>query len=227
MFHFPPKPADPYEYLNIVWTAGFQFVAGVDEAGRGPLAGPVVAAAVSIPPGYEFKFPVDDSKSLSETKRENIYEAIVNDPDCSFAITELNHEAIDRLNIFHATMTAMTRVITSLKPLPQVALIDGNRAPTIPGQSITLIPIVKGDAKCAIISAASILAKVHRDRIMRQYHQQYPQYGFDRHKGYGTAEHLDAIRKYGPCPIHRRSFEPIRSLSDKPRSKEKDLFSDL
>lgn len=180
-------------------------IAGVDEAGRGPLAGPVVAAAVIL----DSDNPIDglnDSKKLSEKKRLRLFSEIIEKALC-WSICEASVEEIDRINILHASMLAMKRAVESLKPLPQMVLVDGNRNPDI---DIQCRAIVGGDALEPAISAASILAKVSRDEKMLQYHYQYPLYGFDRHKGYPTKKHIEALRTFGPTDIHRRSFSPVQ-----------------
>ena len=174
---------------------------GVDEAGRGPLAGPVFAAAVMLPPGLEIP-GLNDSKKLSEKKREALYDTIIAQAlSCGIAFATV--EEIEEYNILGATFLAMNRAIAQLSPQPALALIDGNRNTGIAVQSRC---IVGGDGKCADIAAASVLAKVTRDRYMRRMAETYPQYGFEKHKGYGTAAHYAAIREYGPSPIHRPSF---------------------
>ena len=174
---------------------------GVDEAGRGPLAGPVCAAAVMLPPGLEIP-GLNDSKKLSEKKREALYDTIIAQAlSCGIAFATV--EEIEEHNILGATFLAMNRAIAQLSPQPALALIDGNRNTGIAVQSRC---IVGGDGKCADIAAASVLAKVTRDRYMRRMAETYPQYGFEKHKGYGTAAHYAAIREYGPSPIHRPSF---------------------
>ena len=182
-------------------------VAGVDEAGRGPLAGPVVAAAVILDPDR----PIDglaDSKKLTEAQREALYDAIVARA-LAWSVVEIAPAEIDRLNILQATLLGMRRAVETLDPPPDRALVDGNRAPDLPCPLRTL---VGGDALEPAISAASILAKVTRDRLMRTLHERFPGYGFDRHKGYPTADHLDALARLGPCAEHRRSFAPVRNL---------------
>ena len=174
---------------------------GVDEAGRGPLAGPVCAAAVMLPLGLEIP-GLNDSKKLSEKKREALYDTIIAQAlSCGIAFATV--EEIEEYNILGATFLAMNRAIAQLSPQPALALIDGNRNTGIAVQSRC---IVGGDGKCADIAAASVLAKVTRDRYMRRMAETYPQYGFEKHKGYGTAAHYAAIREYGPSPIHRPSF---------------------
>ncbi|WP_367605827.1 ribonuclease HII [Legionella sp. W05-934-2] len=177
-------------------------VAGVDEAGRGPLAGPVVAAAVILQTQID---GITDSKALSHAKREHLYQLII-DKALSFALGIVEAEEIDRINIHQATLLAMKRAIEGLSIQPTKLLIDGLYAPqtSIPSECI-----VKGDLKETLIGAASIIAKVERDRMMNNFDQQFPQYGFSNHKGYATKEHKLALMKHGPCPIHRYSFEPV------------------
>ena len=179
--------------------------AGVDEAGRGPLAGPVVVAAVILPSSYDLEF-LDDSKRLSALKRERLTPCIENQA-IAFAVEFVDVDEIDRVNILQATLNGMQRAVSKLDPAPQRAIIDGNRAPSLDCEVQT---VIGGDRLIASISAASILAKVYRDRLMRSMHCLYPEYGFDRHKGYPTAWHLERLRKHGPCPIHRKSFAPVR-----------------
>ena len=179
-------------------------VAGVDEAGRGPLAGPVVAAAVILDELQPIA-GLQDSKKLSEKRREKLYDEILAKALCC-SIAEASVEEIDGLNILQATLLAMRRAVDGLRLKPVKVLVDGNRLPVL---DVRAEAIVQGDARVPAISAASILAKVHRDRMCAQWHAQYPQYGFDRHKGYGTAEHLQALADHGPSPWHRRSFSPV------------------
>ena len=179
--------------------------AGVDEAGRGPLAGPVVVAAVILPETYDLEM-LDDSKRLTASRREQLVPQIERQA-IAFAVVFIEIEEIDRVNILQATMNGMQRAVENLKPAPQRALIDGNRAPPL---SCEVTTVVGGDALIASISAASVLAKVYRDRLMLSMHSLYPDYGFDRHKGYPTAHHLERLKVLGPCPIHRKSFAPVR-----------------
>ena len=179
-------------------------VAGVDEAGRGPLAGPVVAAAVILDDLKPIK-GLNDSKKLSEKRREKLYDEILANALCC-SIAEASVEEIDQFNILQATLLAMRRAVDGLRLKPVKVLVDGNRLPVL---DVRAEAIVQGDALVPAISAASILAKVHRDRMCAQLHAQYPQYGFDRHKGYGTAEHLKALADHGPSPWHRSSFAPV------------------
>ena len=174
---------------------------GVDEAGRGPLAGPVCAAAVILPEGLVIP-GLNDSKKLTEKKREELYDRIC-ESALSFAVAFASVEEIETLNIKGATYLAMDRAIAELDPAPKLALVDGNDKNTL---AVPAIKVVKGDSRCASIAAASILAKVTRDRFMREMDRLYPQYGFAAHKGYGTAAHYAALRQYGPCEIHRPTY---------------------
>ena len=186
---------------NEIYDSGLSPLCGVDEAGRGPLAGPVCAAAVILPRGLVIE-GLNDSKKLSGKKRESLYDEIV-EKSVAYGIAFASVEEIEEKNILEATFLAMNRAIEKLAVRPALALIDGNRDKgiTVPARCV-----IGGDGKCADIAAASILAKVTRDRYMLQLAGQYPQYGFDKHKGYGTAAHYAAIRAYGPSPIHRMSF---------------------
>lgn len=179
--------------------------AGVDEAGRGPLAGPVVVAAVILPAEYDLPW-LDDSKKLTTERREQLLPQIENQA-IAFSVVFVEADEIDRVNILQATMNGMQRAVENLEPRPQRAVIDGNRAPALFCEVKT---VIGGDGLIASISAASVLAKVYRDRLMLAMHHRYPEYGFDRHKGYPTAHHLDQLRLLGPCPIHRRTFAPVR-----------------
>lgn len=188
-------------------------IAGIDEAGRGPLAGPVVAAAVILDP-ERIPAGIADSKTLDEDARETVYARIMATSHVGVGIADVAR--IDTDNILNATMWAMARALAGLETAPRLALIDGNRAPSIPCPART---IVRGDAKCLSIAAASIIAKVTRDRMMREVAIDYPEYGFERHKGYATPEHRDALRRYGVTPLHRRSFRPVQfalGLIDEP-----------
>lgn len=181
---------------------------GVDEAGAGPLCGDVVAAAVILPQGVTLE-GLTDSKKLTEKKREALFEMIINTA-IAYGIARATVEEIDQINILQARMLAMSRAVTLLNPAPQFALIDGNRLPDqLPCEASS---VVKGDALVHSIAAASVLAKVTRDREMIAMDQQYPEYGFAKHKGYGTKAHLMALETHGPSPIHRRSYAPIRAL---------------
>ena len=183
-------------------------VAGVDEAGRGPLAGPVVAAAVILDDLHPIA-GLADSKVLTAAKREKLYDEIRAKALC-FCIAEASVQEIDTINILQATMLAMRRSVLGLRLKPVRVLVDGNRLPTL---DVPAEAIVKGDALVQAISAASILAKVTRDRWCQQLHERFPEYGFDAHKGYGTAVHLAALREYGACPEHRRSFAPVAQVA--------------
>lgn len=194
------------EQVTLSWdTPGLW--AGVDEAGRGPLAGPVVAAAVILDDLQPIK-GLADSKVLTALRREKLYDEILAKALCC-SIAQASVEEIDRLNILQATMLAMKRAVEGLRLRPVKVLVDGNRLPVL---SMLAEAIVKGDALVPSISAASILAKVHRDRWCEQFHLEYPQYGFAGHKGYGTAEHLAALRQHGACPQHRKSFSPVAEV---------------
>ena len=190
-----------WELENELYAQGYSLLCGVDEAGRGPLAGPVCAAAVILPAGLEIP-GLNDSKKLSEKQREALFEPIKAAAK-AYGIAFATVEEIENLNILNATFLAMNRAISQLSPQPELALIDGNRNTgiTVPSRCI-----VKGDSRCADIAAASVLAKVSRDHYMLEMAEKYPEYGFERHKGYGTKLHYEAIRQYGPCPIHRLSF---------------------
>ena len=181
--------------------AGYQMICGADEAGAGPLAGPVYAAAVILPFGCELA-GVDDSKKLSEKKRETLFPQI-QDAALAWAVASVPPEEIDRINILNARLQAMERAIQMLTPAPDFALIDGNRDAGITARHRT---VVKGDSISINIAAASVLAKVSRDRYMCRMAEQYPEYEFERHKGYPTKRHYELLRRFGPCPIHRRSF---------------------
>ncbi|MBP3413369.1 MAG: ribonuclease HII [Oscillospiraceae bacterium] len=182
--------------------AGYQLVCGVDEAGRGPLAGPVCAAAVILPADLEIE-GLNDSKKLTEKKREALYDVIVENA-VSYGIAMATEQEIDEINILQATFLAMKRAVEAMSVQPDFVLIDGNREPDL--GELPLKTIVKGDSRSANIAAASILAKVTRDRYMMQMDELYPQYGFALHKGYGTQKHYAALREFDACPIHRKSF---------------------
>jgi ribonuclease HII len=195
------------EQLGLAWR-GPGLVAGVDEAGRGPLAGPVVAAAVMLDELKPIK-GLADSKTLSPRRRERLYDEIRAKALCC-CVAEASAGEIDALNILQATLLAMRRAVDGLRLRPHCVLVDGNRLPLL---AMPAEAIVKGDAKVQAIAAASILAKVHRDRLCLELHERYPQYGFAAHKGYPTAEHLQALRTHGACAEHRRSFAPVRVTS--------------
>ncbi len=188
-------------YENEKYQQGFKVVCGIDEAGRGPLAGPVYAAAVILKKGQTIK-GVNDSKKLSEKKREALYNKII-DECLAYAIGVADEEEIDEINILQATFLAMKRAVDGLSIKPDCALVDGNQIPPL---DCSVSTIIKGDSKSESIAAASILAKVERDRYMLKMAQKYPQYCFEKHKGYGTKLHYEMIEKYGICNIHRKSF---------------------
>ncbi len=183
-------------------SKGFKYICGIDEAGRGPLAGPVAVAGVIMPEDSMIE-GVNDSKKVSEKKREKLYD-LITEQAISYFVAIINHDVIDNINILNATKQGVTQVIDGLEVKPDLILVDA--LTHINTRGIPYDSIIKGDAKCYSISAASILAKVTRDRIMRQWDEIYPQYGFAQNKGYGTKMHIEAIRKYGLCPIHRKSF---------------------
>lgn len=195
-----------YERVNQMLSyereyAEYEYICGIDEAGRGPLCGPVVAAAVILPKN-KLILNVNDSKKLSEKKREELFDVIMKEA-ISVGVGVSTPELIDDINILQATYEAMRQAIRKLNPIPELLLND---AVTIPKIDIRQVPIIKGDAKSLSIASASIIAKVTRDRMMYEYDKLYPEYGFASNKGYGSQEHIEALKKYGPCPIHRRSF---------------------
>ena len=192
---------DLWLYEHEAAREGFACVCGVDEAGRGPLAGPVCAAAVILPPDIQIE-GLNDSKKLTDKRRRALYD-VITEQVVSYGIAFADEQEIDEINILQATFLAMRRAFEKLTVAPDIALIDGNRAP---GLSCRERTVVHGDALSASIAAASILAKVTRDRLMEEYDAQYPQYGFAVHKGYGTQRHYAALREFGACPIHRQSF---------------------
>ena len=193
------------------WAEEFSFVAGIDEVGRGPLAGPVVAAAVVFP--KDAKIPaVNDSKKLNDKQRVTLRDAILNVSGVQYAIAEVDEAKIDEINILCATDLAMRMAVEKLERV-DFLLVDGRPVPGLPCESLS---VIKGDAKSASIAAASILAKVYRDELMCRYAEIYPGYGFEEHKGYGTAKHLAAIKELGVCDIHRRSFAPVRDIVNPP-----------
>ena len=200
------------EIEKILYESGYKCVAGVDEAGRGPLAGPVIAAAVSVPhnfSGFEDKtIVIKDSKKLGKKALAKAYDAILKHPQLKSAWHACNSSRIDEINILQATMEAMTRSVEKLAVRPDYVLVDGNRAPPIKKAKIETV--VKGDDKVFAIACASIIAKVTRDRLMVEYDEKWPEYGFAKHKGYGTLKHRNAIEKYGACSIHRMTFKPLK-----------------
>lgn len=204
----PSWQLESAQYEEAARKRGFRRIAGVDEAGRGPLAGPVVAASCSFPADFSIA-DLNDSKQLSPTKRAHIYRQLLASDRVHHSVSIVDHTVIDTINIYQATLRAMIQAVDSLSALPDYLLVDGLDMPhpTIPGEAI-----VKGDQLSQLIAAASIIAKETRDALMLQYHEIWPQYGFAQHKGYGTEAHRKAIAKHGPCPIHRRSFEPVKSM---------------
>jgi len=195
-----------------IFRRGYKLIGGIDEAGRGPLAGPVVAACVVL--GPEFKINkelkiIKDSKKLTAKKREELFN-VIQDNFVEIGIGVCDQKTIDRINILQASFLAMKKAIGVLKQKPEFVLLDGGF--TIPNTSYAQKNIINGDSLIFSIAAASIIAKVTRDRIMRKMHEIYPQYGFFQHKGYGTQLHIERLRQYGPCPIHRASFKPVRNL---------------
>lgn len=205
-----------FDKENSLFSSGHQIVCGIDEAGRGPLAGPVVAAAVSLDvktcstlAKQELLEYIKDSKKLTAKKRDELFDFIQND-FCEVGVGICDHESIDRINILEATFLAMKKAVSVLRQKPDFTLLDGKFM--IPNSSLKQEAIVNGDDLVLSIAAASIIAKVARDRMMDEFHEQYPIYGFDKHRGYGTKAHMEAVAQYGPCPIHRKSFAPIAKL---------------
>ena len=186
-------------------------VVGVDEAGRGPLAGPVAVGAVIVPKGFCHPL-INDSKKLSEKRREALYDELRKCEEIYWAVTLVDAEEVDEVNVLRATHLGMARAVEALKVSPGMCLVDGLRVPNFPYPHEG---IVKGDSKSLSIATASIFAKVTRDRLMREAAIRYPGYGFEKHKGYGTKAHLEALRALGPCPLHRRSFQPVAQLDSK------------
>lgn len=194
-----------FEHEEVLHRTGSRLIVGIDEAGRGPLAGPVVAAAVMLPAGF-WHANLTDSKKLTVSQRETIYRELTSRDDVCWAASVSEPDEIDRINILRATHQAMRRAVTALAIQPQHALIDGLPVRPFPFPQTAL---VKGDAKSFSIAAASVIAKVTRDRIMLELDARYPAYGFARHKGYGTEFHLERLRIHGPSPIHRKTFAPV------------------
>lgn len=209
----PPTPGDRFQPERDLLAAGITRVAGVDEAGRGPLAGPVVAAAVILPAGWIHSgIPSDfhdlnDSKQLTPQQREDFFTRLTTASGIEFAVASVESAEIDAINILQATHRAMNEALRQLVPAPVHALVDGLRVKSL---ILPQTPLVKGDSRSYSIAAASVLAKVTRDRWMMEADSRWPAYGFARHKGYPTRDHIDALRRFGPCPIHRRSFAPLR-----------------
>jgi ribonuclease HII len=207
----PDTPRHPPDLTleSALHSRGIRLVAGVDEAGRGPLAGPVAAAAVILPRGYSCP-GLDDSKKTPAAKREQLYATLTRDPSIIWAVATADCGEIDQHNILRATHLAMRRAVEALARIPDHCLIDGL---PVRGFPIPHDAIVKGDGRSLSIAAASIIAKVTRDRLMREIDREFPQFGFARHQGYGTREHLEALRIHGPCRHHRRSFQPVAQLA--------------
>lgn len=214
------KFANRFEFEQELWQKGLSHVAGVDEAGRGPLAGPVLAAAVILPhawvkSGFDERLcDLNDSKQLTKRQREEFFSILTAHPEIRFAIASVDVKTIDRVNILQATHRAMNDALAQLHPEPQHVLVDGR---PVKSMRFPQTALVKGDARSYSIAAASVMAKVTRDRLMLEYDRQWPVYGFAEHKGYGTPQHLAALAEHGPCPIHRRSFAPLKA-------KELELF---
>ena len=204
---------DRFAFEGALWKGGLQFVAGVDEAGRGPLAGPVVAAAAMLPPEWIAEgLPkalegLNDSKQLTGEQREKFFAGLTGRSDVRWAVGRADSDEVDRWNILEATHRAMNSALAQLRPAPQHVLVDGTRVKSL---CFPQTPMVQGDARSYSIAAASVLAKVTRDRLMLAFDRQWPDYGFAVHKGYGTPQHLAALAALGPCPIHRRSFAPLK-----------------
>lgn len=195
-------------YEEEMYFKGYQFIAGIDEAGRGPLAGPVVAAACILPRGLLIP-QINDSKKLTPKVRERLFDRLVNDSVIKYGVGIIEPIDIDRINIYQATIQAMLMAVQKLPIPPDYLLVDGM---PLPHPDLPCLKIIKGDQLSQSIAAASIIAKETRDRLMNDYHLQWPSYGFNQHKGYATERHLEAILQHGPCRIHRRSFDPIKSM---------------
>lgn len=214
-----------HSYEEEGFARGFKAVAGIDEVGRGPLAGPVVAAAVILPRGYSHP-EIRDSKALTAKQRENLSAVIQQDAVC-WAVGVVEAEEIDRLNILQATLLAMVKALAALRVNADCVLIDGDQTIPLPlfrlgqffpGRTAYQRTIIRGDESCLSIAAASIVAKVARDQIMSKLHEQYPDYGFAAHKGYGCEAHFEALKRFGPSPVHRQSFKPVRALAVDPKN---------
>ena len=206
---FQEEKISGYYPEHIARKKGIDFIAGVDEAGRGPLAGPVVAAACILPSHFPYFDDLKDSKQLSANERERLYALLTSYPDVTYSIQSVSERVIDRINILQATLLAMKKAVMKLGRVPSLVLVDGNHLPALPYTSES---VIKGDITCPSISAASILAKVTRDALVSQYDKRWPNWRFSEHKGYGTRYHLEMIQKYGVLPVHRKSFDPIKTL---------------
>ncbi|MBW1976054.1 MAG: ribonuclease HII [Deltaproteobacteria bacterium] len=218
-----PSPVlDLYEFDEKFQNRGFKLIAGIDEAGRGPLAGPVVAAAVVYTSSARVPDGINDSKRVKESQRKVLFQEILNSGAFVGIGYALPYE-IDSLNILRATLLAMSRALSALPLSPDLVLVDGNYE--IPcGKNLTQIAIIGGDRKSLAIASASIIAKVFRDRVMILYDRLYPEYGFAKHKGYPTKQHIEALKKYGPCPIHRESFRTVRQCSEKAKENSQKML---
>lgn len=206
---------DRFKFERRLWQSGCALVAGVDEAGRGPLAGPVVAAAAILPSRWlQDGLPrelqgLNDSKQLTPAQRDGFFARLTADPEVQFGVARVDSDLVDQINILQATYRAMGEALAQLRPAPGHTLVDGRPVKVL---RFPQTAIVKGDSLSYSIAAASVLAKVTRDRMMEEFHRVYPVYGFGAHKGYGTPQHLAAIEEHGPCPIHRRSFAPFKPV---------------
>ncbi len=198
-----------YEYEQQGYDLGYKFIAGCDEAGRGPMAGPLVVAAVMFPKDFYFD-EINDSKQLSEAKRERLYDIIMNNALC-YSIKIYDHDYVDKYNVYQTSRQGMIDCVNELDIMPDYILTDAMPL----GNQMNYKDIIKGDALSISIGAASILAKVTRDRIMKEYANKYPEYGFDKHKGYPTKEHISKIQEYGICKIHRKTFKPVMEVLNK------------
>lgn len=213
-----PEKNDKFKFERALLRSGVKCIAGVDEAGRGPIAGPVVAAAVALPDDWVSNgLPSElrgltDSKQLTPRRREAYFELLTGVYKVRFAIAQVEAHTIDEVNILQATHYAMAAAVAKLKPPPEHVLVDGRFVPTI---TLPQTPIIKGDSLSFSIAAASVVAKVTRDRLMLEYDRLWPAYGFAQHKGYGTPRHIAALVRYGPCPIHRQTFAPVRTWAQR------------
>ena len=203
------KTYPDFNYEKKLWQQGYNFVVGLDEAGRGPLAGPVVAAAVAINSKFKIQ-EINDSKKLSASQRERWYGILTNQPNIKYGVGIVSEKIIDRINILEATKMAMKKALDDLGVRSEYLLLDGNFI--LDGMNINQKAVKRGDEKIWSCAAASIIAKVTRDRLMAHYDRKYPVYGFNKHKGYGTRAHFFALKQHGPCAIHRRTFAPVRFL---------------